>query len=341
MVSVSETAPVRVDLDHGFYLVSRAAGFADDVPLPLVICLHGTKTTAADILSFWTSFDHTLPLVVVAPQGVHAGWRDSDRALLREFLDDLPRTLSYDKQRVLLTGHSAGGAMAFHLLYVEGFPATAVAVTANYVPPTVESEHVHAHKDVPVFYAVGERDVNRARMRKGLALLRDNGVSVTVRRPQIGHVLDRSVGQEAMTWFESLCRSRTEEVLAAARASLQDDRAFAPSACALEEIVRVPSIQFSDQVESANALLMQIRQPGYRMLARADRLLRAGRPLEARSEILKVEQRYRSSSLEAEARRRRQRIEAMPKVAELLRLQRSLEQGSPPLPSAESRTGNH
>ncbi len=329
----STTAPARVDLDHGFYLVSRPTGIPDDAPLPLMICLHGTETTAADILDFWRGLDHQLPYVMVAPQGTYAGWRDTDRALVDEFLEHVSKTVAYDRSRVLLTGHSAGGAMAFHLLYVEGFPASAVAVTANYVPPTVEPRHVARHKDVPIFYAVGEGDVNRERMREGLTLLRRNGARVTVRRPRIGHVLDPSVGQAAIEWYESLCRERVDAILARAQEDLDAGHAPGPSAAALEALVRHATTHHADQVSAATATLFRLQEQGRLTLARADMLLELDRPLAARDELLTVEDRYGGSSLALEARRRRERIEAIPEVADLLRLERRI--GVPPtLPPA-------
>ncbi|MBN1514233.1 MAG: hypothetical protein JXB13_19610 [Phycisphaerae bacterium] len=333
----ANTEPERVDLEHGFYLIGHPAGVPVETPLPLVICLHGTETTAAGILAFWQSFEHTLPMVLVAPQATHAGWRDSDVKLMQEFFDHVSRTVSYDPNRVLLTGHSAGGAMAFHLLYVQGFPASAVAVTANYVPPTVQAEHVRAHNHVPVFYAVGESDINRDRMRDGLALLRGSDASITVQRPQIGHVLDPGVGQAAMAWFETLCRAWSERALTDARRCRPDEGCLGPVVCGLEAIVRHPTTQFPDQVNAAIELMAELQQEGRRGLLRSERLLEGGRPMEAREEALRVERRYAGSSLGNEARRHRQSIDALPEVQDLLRLKQSLAGQSP---SAGSSPGN-
>jgi hypothetical protein len=316
--------PVRVDLDHGFYLIHSPTGFDADEPLPLVICLHGTATTASDILTFWRSLEHTLPMIMLAPQGVRAGWREWDSALLDEYLAHLSATVKYDPERVLLTGHSAGGAMAFHSLYVGGLPASALAVTATYVPPTVKPEHVRQHVDVPVFYAVGESDINRGRMRSGLALLRENDATVTVQRPKIGHVLDPKVGQAAMTWFESVCRAKLDASLAACRAAVKDELHPARFAVMLEDVIRRRATQFADQVDVAMKTLAEVQRSGRLSLLRAEKLLLDGRAMDARMELLRVEERYDPSALAEEARRRRVEIEAMPQVAEILRIERTI-----------------
>ena len=169
----------RVELLHGYYWLATPAGMDPQTRYPLVVCLHGTETRAADLMGFWLSLEADLPLIFVAPQATDAGWRDTDLTLLAELTEHIAQTVPYDPERVLLTGHSAGGAMAFHLLYVEDFPATAVAVTANYLPPTVTAEMIERRRDVPLFYAVGEADLNRAARHVG-AIHRDQNAAVPV-----------------------------------------------------------------------------------------------------------------------------------------------------------------
>ncbi|HUU83906.1 MAG TPA: hypothetical protein VM243_10415, partial [Phycisphaerae bacterium] len=250
----------RVELPHGFYWQATPKEMDPQTRYPLIVCLHGTETRASDLLEFWLSLEAELPLIFVAPQGSNAGWRDTDLPLLSELTDRIAGTLPYDAERVLLTGHSAGGAMTFHLLYVEGFPATAAAVTANYLPPTVTAEMVARRRDVPLFYAVGEADLNRARMRQGLYLLRGAGASVTVQRPPIGHVLSREIGQAAMDWFASVCRDTVERRLDEARVALVggSERYPGPAAASLEDLLGQRRAHFPDQIASAEELLARL-----------------------------------------------------------------------------------
>ncbi len=84
-------------------------------------------------------------------------------------------------------------------------------------------------------------------------------------------------------------------------------------------------------------LLAESQQAGRQGLLRSERLLAGGRPMEAREEALRVERRYAGSSLGNEARRHRERIEALPEVQDFLRLKQSLTGQSP---SAASSPGN-
>jgi hypothetical protein len=311
----------RVDLDHGHCLVAVPSNLPDGERAPLIICLHGTMTKAEDILEFWQSIETELPYVMIAPQGVDAGWRETDLPFLREMSDELIPSLPVDGERVLLTGHSAGGAMAMHLLYAESFPCTAVAVSANYVPPTVTPEQVGKRSDIPVFYSVGQSDINRGPMLEGLELLRQNDVRVTVSRPPIGHVLSREVGQEAMRWFEAKCREDVEAHLKNVPGGPGDQEPVRPAAGALERLLAHRHTHFPDQVKRAEALLERLLESGRRQIARAKAKWEEGEPLPARDLLLEVEREYRASSLQDKARALRFEIEADPGVAALLEQQ--------------------
>jgi hypothetical protein len=259
-----------------------------------------------------------LPYVLIAPQGVDAGWRETDLPLLREMSDELVPSLPVDGERVLLTGHSAGGAMAMHLLYAESFSCTAVAVSANYVPPTVTPEQVKKRSDIPVFYAVGQSDINRGPMLEGLELLREKGVRVTVSRPPIGHVLSKEVGQEALRWFEAKCREDVEARLKNVSEGPGEQEPVRLNAGALERILANRHTHFPDQVKRAGALLEGLLESGRRQIERAKAKWEEGQPLPARDLLLEVEREYRTSSLQDKARTLRFEIEADPEVAALL-----------------------
>ncbi|MFQ5492242.1 MAG: hypothetical protein ACE5GE_16120, partial [Phycisphaerae bacterium] len=253
--------PQRIDLPDGHYWLATPADLDPQQQYPLIICLHGTQTKSRDILDFWLSLDEKLPFILAAPQAVEAGWRETDLKFIHQFDAHLRQTVNYDPQRVLLTGHSAGGAMTFHLLYADNFQATAIAVTANYLPPTVTSRMVTARRDLPVFYAVGEADLNRPRMRDGLAILRGAGANVTVKRPSIGHVLSRDIGTGALRWFEDRCRRTVQRRIDAAKLDVETIQEVGPAAADLEDILRNPNTHFQNQLAQAADRLALLQQP--------------------------------------------------------------------------------
>ncbi len=317
--------PTRVDLESGHCLVQMPDGLREHERAPLIVCLHGTETKAADILAFWRAFDAPLPVMIVAPQGVAAGWRDADLPLIREMVEELWPKLPIDRERVLLTGHSAGGAMTFHLLYREACPCTAAAVTANYVPPGVTGVDVAARASVPVFYAVGKQDMNRPKMRDGLDLLRNHGAKVTVSRPPIGHRLDTAVGQGAMDWWMGLGRSVVEERLRAGDEAVKRGGTVGEVLRALEDIVANRGAHFADQALRAESVSAQLLEPGRSRVAEARARMKRHELPVARSLLMAVETDYRTSSLQEEARALRAEIESDEFMAAKLRAKAAAE----------------
>ena len=319
MAAVVLAGPVERDVQHvelanGYYLLHRPADQPTDTPLPLIVCLHGTETSSADILRFWRSLSAGVPYVYVSPQGSRAGWRAPDLPLLRETLEHLRRNVAFDPARVLLTGHSAGGAMAFRLLYAEDFPATALAVTANYLPPEVTAEQAARRARVPVFYAVGAGDPNRTRMRAGVSLLRQAGVTITMRRPRIGHVLDRGVGQEALNWFEQMCRDAVRDLIEQTRNPQNLTGPIGHLAAELESLLVSPEAHFPDQIPLVREAVARLEAPGRRTLARARQFVADRQYAQACGLYARVEREYEPASLAKVARTCREKLERDPQA---------------------------
>src|SRR5690606_3427787 len=141
-----------------------------------------------------------------------------------------------------------------HLVYAEGLSFAGVAALANYVPPRLTEEQIRARRHVPVFYAVGIKDVNAGRMQIGLDLLRTCGANVDLYRPQIGHVLDSSVAQAALDWLMDRCDRRVTEIIQTARGA--EDRAAA--AIRLEGLIAQSAWHASAHVDASRRALAEI-----------------------------------------------------------------------------------
>ncbi len=322
VASTTSARPVhrveRIELSAGFYLLARPAGYKQGDRPPLIVCLHETETGAATILEFWRRLATPIGMVLAAPEHHMPGWREIDLPCIRAMLSHLRRHVTYDPQRVLLAGYSAGGAMAMHLLYVEDFPATAVAGTANYVPPSVTRERVAARRDVPIFYAVGTRDINYDRMRASLELLQANGGTLTLVRPDIGHRLDPGVGQQAMDWF---VRTATRQALGRIdqAAEMAQKGRYAAGLAVVEPILAQRAWHPPEVVERAAPVRDTLERPGRKRLAEATHLTSEDRSEAAVDVLRRIEEDYGASQLGDEARRRRMTLEADPKVSAALK----------------------
>ena len=280
----------------------------------LLIALHGTDDTARDMIAFWGQLRTPYPVMIAAPQGVAPGWRSDDLPTIQAMLAHLREQMSYDANRVLLAGFSAGGAMTFRLLYKEAFPVTAAAALANYVPVSITSEEVKQRRHVPVFYAVGMTDVNHERMRFGIRRLRDAGGDVTLYRPDIGHVLDPVVGQAALDWFFEKTRHALNRRIAAAA----EDKNVGRGVLMLERIIAQARWHETTHVESARQVLEQLETPGRKQLDHCRKLIATGRQADAAEALLKIELQYGVGRLGGEARHLRLKLEAEPEVRQVL-----------------------
>jgi len=319
----TEARTIRIELPGGgFYWLRAPAGYRPGELAPLALCLHGTDEAALEAMTFWAACRPQWEAVWAAPQALGRGWCEADLPRLRQVWADLQRRITFDPERVLLAGFSAGGAMAFHWLYREGFPATAVVTLANYLPPAVTPDEVSRRRHIPVFYGVGTEDINHERMRRGLALLREQGVHVRLVRPPIGHTLSPVVGREAVAWFEELCRDATRRQLDEAAEALRRDppAASGRAAAQAERILAQARWHDAENVRQAEALLAEAMAWGREQLARADRLAAtdrragAGSAAEALAILREIEAAYAGASLAEQARARRLALEADPSV---------------------------
>jgi acetyl esterase/lipase len=311
----------RIDLEHGACVVDRPAGLSPDAPAPLVFCLHGTSARADEIAAFWRSIGGALPFVIVAPQAGAAGWSDADLPLLRDTLRYMQHTLHYDPQRVLLSGHSAGGALALHLLYAEDFPASAVAVAGAYLPPTVTAKAVEARRRVPVLCTLGETDPNRTAMLRGVNTLRQAGVDVKTIEFPAGHELTPAIGKAIMSWFDDICGQTIERRLRSARASFAWQPGHGERLADVEDVLRHADVYRPDEVREAREALVRLERPAREAFLEADRMVAEKRPFDARRSLLELEEQYQPASIVDEIHDKRLQIESDPRVARLLRLE--------------------
>jgi len=309
----TKTRVERIELSAGFYLLRKPVGYRPSDRPPLIVCLHETETGAATILAFWRRLKTPIGMVLAAPEHHMPGWRDTDLPCVRAMMAHLDRHVTYDPQRVLLTGYSAGGAVACHLVYAERFEAPAVAATANYVRPSVTGQLVAARSDVPIFYAVGMRDINHDRMRASIELLQANGGPLTLLRPNIGHRLDPAVGQRAMDWFVKTTTKQSTERIDQARRLTRDKR-YAAGLALVEPILAQRRWHPPDVVARAEPVRVELERPGRQRLIEADRLARQGNALAAVDVLQQIKTAYGTARLAIEAQERRRTLLADPKV---------------------------
>ena len=156
-------------------------GFKADSKLPLVLMLHGAGGSGQYILDKdgWAAKADQERFVAVAPDGLPAFprlpkasgtnpaiWNSGqlkpnspraavdDVAYLKQLLDQLKTTVTYDEQQVFVVGHSNGGMMAFRLASELSDRFTAVGAVAG----LLTLENPQPKKPLPTLCMLGSKD---------------------------------------------------------------------------------------------------------------------------------------------------------------------------------------
>lgn len=151
--------------DNAKPLVIVPDGLDKSRPAPLIIALHGYGASGKDISGAWKSVAAQRGAILLCPQGVNAAadgfeWgnpREAEYIVLRA-LDQIARDYQIDPRRVVLSGFSQGGYMAFYLgaKYPQRFPG--VIPVAGLYNQTVKLADAPPEKQARFVILVGEKD---------------------------------------------------------------------------------------------------------------------------------------------------------------------------------------
>lgn len=151
--------------DHAKPLVILPDNFDKTKPAPLIIALHGYGASGKDISGAWKSVAAQRGAILLCPQGVHAAadgfeWgnpREAEYIVLRA-LEQIERDHPLDPRRIVLTGFSQGGYMAFYLgaRHPQKFPS--VIPVAGLYNQTVKLADLPPEKQARFVILVGEKD---------------------------------------------------------------------------------------------------------------------------------------------------------------------------------------
>jgi polyhydroxybutyrate depolymerase len=135
------------------YLVHLPSGYDPTRPVPLLIALHGSGSTGADMadLTGFNALADTQGFLVAYPDGIDGSWADhnntdadragvDDVAFMDALIDHLSTAYGVDPARVYATGMSNGGFMATLLACTLPETVAAVAPVAATMPLSLVSQ---------------------------------------------------------------------------------------------------------------------------------------------------------------------------------------------------------
>ena len=153
-----ETMPVRVRVSTK-YKPGRGGSF------PLIISCHGgpagdmrmAKSGAKTQFNAWKSFVGTHNCIVAAPALVGGNYGDREWTFLNNVIKAVDAKYNFDRDRVLLTGHSWGGILTWHIGPAR---ADSFSLLAPFVCAVNPGEnHLKNCRALPIYHVQGKRDM--------------------------------------------------------------------------------------------------------------------------------------------------------------------------------------
>ncbi|MCK4873078.1 MAG: alpha/beta hydrolase fold domain-containing protein [Phycisphaerales bacterium] len=182
-------------------LVFLPEKYDPEKPAPLIIALHGYGGTAAGYPTYWREAAGEVGAILVAPQAVRrvagAGYNwgrvEEANLFVRITLRRMSEDYSIDRDRVILTGFSQGGYIAYSLgvQHPEQFVGV-VPMAGPYIRRLDKPKKV-TDDDLPRFYfMVGARDALADQCRQTFRDFDEAGYDVKLRvYPGVGHTFPR------------------------------------------------------------------------------------------------------------------------------------------------------
>ncbi|HEY8154644.1 MAG TPA: alpha/beta hydrolase-fold protein [Myxococcota bacterium] len=202
---------------------------AGEGPFPTILALHGWGASAQDLLGL-APYLHGGEALVVCPEGPVAfeiqqgylghGWfpirtgRPPDpsefargAALLRGFLDELPKHYPVNPRKLVVLGFSQGGVMGYDLVLREPERFAGLVALSSWLPPELVASVARRPElaQLPVFVAHGSEDpmLPVAMGQASRDSLLQLGVPATYREYPMGHEVRPELLRDVVEWLES------------------------------------------------------------------------------------------------------------------------------------------
>ncbi len=215
-----KTAPPEIQREAfgtSYYLLEVPPGDPKK-PRGLIVMLHGSGGRPEVCVPCYHDAVAKGFLVCLPASIDPAQYDDADEKQVLAMVDDVLQKHVIDRDRILLSGHSAGAAISFFL--VSQRPDLFTACAAGAAGLRFPAERLRGSAHVPFFLATGAKDFNHGECTKSAPLLEAVGIRVVLRdEPAWDHGLAPEAWTAMFEWFDGLVPAEQGKALRAARAA--------------------------------------------------------------------------------------------------------------------------
>jgi len=212
-----------------YALLQVPAAYAPAKKHALIVMLHGAggkPEMYAPVYRAATRKDAIVLLPAARPKTAEEAARttydEEDTKLVFEMIEDAMKAYAIDRDRVFLSGHSAGAAYSFWLVSQRPDLFTACAAGASGL--RFEASAMKDASHVPFYIVCGRKDPYHAEARDSVKPLQDLGFEVKFDDPaDWTHSLNMEAWARMLAWFEGLCPPEQAALLQSARAAFDRD----------------------------------------------------------------------------------------------------------------------
>ncbi len=214
-----------------YYLLNVPASFAKQ-KCGLILCLHGSGGRPENYAGMYAAAGSKGYLVMSPASNDPQGYNDDDVRQIVEMTEEVVKTFNVDRDRILASGHSAGGFTSFYLVAARPDLFTAVgSVSAG-----VMVRGLDGAKALPFYIVSGKKDFNNKQATQCVDQMKQAGFEVTFEDPaDWDHSPPQAAWDHILAWFDGLIAPADLAALQSARAQL-DRRQWGKAAAAVKKL---------------------------------------------------------------------------------------------------------
>lgn len=224
----------KTPFGSSYYLLDLPTDYSPARRHGLIVMLHGSGGRPE---MYRQSFKAALAkgYLVCLPASIDPnGYDDRDEKQVVAMVEDVIAKHPVDRDRLLVTGHSAGGAISF--FFVANRPDLFTACAPGAAGLRFPAERLKQAAHVPFYIVTGKKDPNFAECERSVEPLRRLGIDVKFEGPEEwGHQLHPDAWAHILAWFEGLASPETVALLQGARVHL-DRKAWGKADAAAKKI---------------------------------------------------------------------------------------------------------